>query len=305
MRRHRSLMPTLLALTGALALGGTPVAAQAPDRIDLPPGFQPEGIAAHGTTIFVGSLADGSIWAGDVRTGEGDILVPGEEGAISVGMDHEDGANRLWVAGGATGQVRVFDSVSGEALGVWQFEAGFINDIVITDAGAFATDSQQPQVLHVPLGDDGTLPAEDGGRSIAISGDLEYVEGFNANGIVARDGWLLIVQSATGGLFRVDPASGTSFAIATGEEGVTGGDGLELHGDVLYAVRWGGDQVAALELGPLTDTAALIARLTSDDFDVPTTVAVADDQLWVVNARFGTDATAETEYWITRLPLRP
>jgi hypothetical protein len=40
---------------------------------------------------------------------------------------------------------------------------------------------------------------------------------------------------------------------------------------------------------------------TSDDFDVPTTAALVGDALWAVNARFGTEPAAESEYWITRV----
>ena len=34
---------------------------------------------------------------------------------------------------------------------------------------------------------------------------------------------------------------------------------------------------------------------------MPTTLALLGDDLWAVNARFGTDPGPETEYWITRL----
>ncbi len=62
-----------------------------PDRIDLPDGFRPEGIAiAHGRTAYVGSsLADGDIYAADLRTGEGSVISEGP-GTSSVGLklDH-------------------------------------------------------------------------------------------------------------------------------------------------------------------------------------------------------------------------
>ena len=37
-----------------------------------------------------------------------------------------------------------------------------------------------------------------------------YIAGFNANGIVASRGWLILVQSNTGQLFRVDPRTGAT-----------------------------------------------------------------------------------------------
>ena len=46
-----------------------------PDQIDLPDGFFPEGIeSGRGTSVFVGSLIDGAIWRGDLRTGSGAVL---------------------------------------------------------------------------------------------------------------------------------------------------------------------------------------------------------------------------------------
>jgi hypothetical protein len=39
--------------------------------------------------------------------------------------------------------------------------------------------------------------------------------------------------------------------------------------------------------------------------DVPTTATITLGGLYVVNARFTTPPTPDTEYWITRLPLKP
>ena len=74
MRRSR-----LIGLVVALLMS-IPVSAAAessyPDVISLPGGFFPEGIAVgDGHTVYVGSLADGSIWSGDLRTGEGEVVV--------------------------------------------------------------------------------------------------------------------------------------------------------------------------------------------------------------------------------------
>ena len=55
-----------------------------------------------------------------------------------------------------------------------------------------------PQVLVVPLGDDGALPAPDDAFAVPIAGDLEYGEGFNVNGIVAADAGLVVVHSRDG-----------------------------------------------------------------------------------------------------------
>ena len=70
-----------------------------PDRIDLPVGFQPEGITiGKAPYAYVGSLADGDIYRADLRTGEGKVISEGP-GTPSVGLKL-DKFGRLYVAGG-------------------------------------------------------------------------------------------------------------------------------------------------------------------------------------------------------------
>ena len=72
---------------------------------------------------------------------------------------------------------------------------------------------------------------------MALTGDLSYSAGFNANGIAARGGWLVLVQSNEGLLFKVNPRTGETTQIDTGGVLVTNGDGLELRGKTLYVVE--------------------------------------------------------------------
>lgn len=120
-----------------------PGADRFPDIVPLPDGFQPEGITSGpGATAYVGSLADGAIWSGSLRTGEGDILVEGEPGRTAVGTEYDRRTGRLWVAGGATGEIRAYDADSGDLLQTYQVEgAGFLNDLTVTRDAVYATDS--------------------------------------------------------------------------------------------------------------------------------------------------------------------
>ena len=279
---------------------GSPAAAGL-DRIDLPAGWQPEGIAVLGDQLVVGSLADGAIWRADPLTGEGDIFVPGTEGSVAVGLEADEANGRLWIAGGDTGEVRAYAADSGELLVTYSFEAGFLNDLVATPEAVYVTDSVMPQVLVVPIAADGSLPGPDAVQALPITGELEYGEGFNVNGIVAAPAGLVVVQSSTGDLFRIDPATGESTRIDLGDATLTAGDGMLLDGNTLYVVRNQENTIAVLELDDAATSATQVAELTSGDFDVPTTVALLGDDLWAVNARFSTEATPETEYWITRL----
>src|SRR5262245_25216336 len=95
-----------LATVPALMLGLVTTSANAapttttfPTRIELPDGFQPEGIAIAGRTAFFGSRADGDIYAADLKSGTGKVISEGP-GTGSLGMK-VDRFGRLFVAGAA------------------------------------------------------------------------------------------------------------------------------------------------------------------------------------------------------------
>jgi sugar lactone lactonase YvrE len=276
-----------------------------PTRIDLPRGFMPEGIESWGKWLYAGSLADGSIFRVNAKTGEGEIIVPGEAGKVAVGL-HVDRRGRLWVAGGPTGQVRVYDARNGDLLETYQFTGtGFLNDLDITRNAVYITDSPNKQLAVIPLGRGGRLPDPSAVRLLPLSGDFELAAGFNANGIAARGPWLVMVQSATGFLFKVHPVTGRTQRIDTGGYLLTNGDGLELRGkNTLYVVRNFSNLVAVLRLSQGLTRGRLIGEITGvpGQLSVPTTATITLGALWVVNARFG---ITTDEYWVSRLPLRP
>jgi sugar lactone lactonase YvrE len=293
------------AMTESPGAAGASAAPTSATQVDLPPGWQPEGIARLGTDVFVGSLADGAIYRIDAATHEGDIIVPGQEGAMAVGIEADEPNGRIWVAGGGTGEVRVYAADRGDLLETYSFEGtGFINDVAFTGDAAVATDSNVAQLLVIPLGADGSLPPPEDATATPISGDLVYQEdAFNANGIVAAaDGTPIVVQSVTGGLFRVDPTTGATTAIDTGGADLTAGDGMYIDGSTLYVSRNQAEIIATLELDEALSTASLVSELTSDGLDIPTTLTLVGDDLWIVNARFGTEATPETEYSVSIWP---
>jgi hypothetical protein len=286
-----------------------------PNQIDLPNGFRPEGIeSGRGTSFFVGSLADGAIWRGDLRTGSSKELAPGATtGRVSVGIAYEASRNRLWVAGGGpglfgTGEVRVYDASSGDLLATFvpPGDVGFLNDVAITQDAVYVTDSFIAQLVKIPLPADGSLPAEGSVKLLPVTGDFEQAPGVaNLNGIVAKSGVLIVAQSNTGKLFRVDPATGVATLINLGNKVTLDTvDGLELQGRTLYAVR-NTNVVTVVRLDSQLATGTVLGDITDPRLDVSTTGTVAAGRLWVVNARFTTPPTPDTKYWITQLPLRP
>jgi hypothetical protein len=227
-----------------------------------------------------------------------------------VGMQLEErdsGPARLWVAGGPTGAVTVYDAESGRPLGRWTVPgSAFLNDVTLTEDAAYVTDSQGQRLVVVPLRDDGALPSRDGVRTLPLTGDVEFDPNeFNANGIRTLDEDLLaLVQSNTGRLFLVDPASGATDAVEGTEGDLVGGDGLELGVGRLFVVRGGGgDDVAVLRLRQAGRSARVERVHTQAEFDVPTTATFADGRLWAVNAWFDTEPTPTTEYTVVRVDL--
>jgi hypothetical protein len=305
------LVFVLAPLPATAALAGN--SGNFPERIDLPLGFAPEGIeSGRGTSVFVGSLVDGAIWRGDVRTGTGTVIAPGAPGRASVGMAYEARRDRLWVAGGGpgfgmgVGDVRVYDGSTGDLRATYVVPAGvnprFLNDVAVTRDAVYVTDSFNPQLVVIPLPADGSLPSTDSATLLTVGGDFVQEPGANLNGIVAKSGVLLVGQSSTGELFRVDPATGIAEEVDLGGDVLPSPDGLELRGHRLYAV--GGGLVTMVRLRARLASGVVLGTIEDPGLDVPTTATVAAGRLWVVNARFGTPPPG-TEYWITQLPLRP
>jgi len=310
--RRRQILTGLSAAAVAAAVV-TPQRASAaggvfPTTIQLPDGWLPEGITIGAAPFaYFGSRADGSIYRASLVTGAGRVIARGPgEGFPSIGLKI-DQHNRLFVAGGSAGTARVVDTGSGRLLANYTFttiEPMFINDVVLTPWGHYFTDSMEAALYHLPLGPGGRLPTQSQVRRIPLRGDWAQVPGFNANGIVRTpDGaGLLVVQSATGLLYRVDPSSGVAEQVDLGGYLLTNGDGLLLERDTLSAVLNQLNTVAVLRMSADGRSGRLVAELTDPRFDVPTTVAAYRGRLYLPNARFTTPPTPETPYTAVAIP---
>ncbi|WP_242884102.1 superoxide dismutase [Actinomadura litoris] len=285
-----------------------PGAAVFPTTIRLPNGFQPEGIATGpGPVAYIGSMADGSVYRADLRTGAGAILSRGT-GTQALGLK-SDPSGRLFVAGGAGGDARVLDTRTGRVLASYRLAAGpgFVNDVVLTQGAAWFTDSTNPVLYKLPLRG-GRLPSA--AVPIPLTGDLVYRGGegsaaFNANGITPTpDGrGLVVVQSNTGGLFRVDPATGATRRVDLHGESLPEGDGLLLRGRTLFAVQNRFDTVAVLRLNAAGTEGRVLRRVKDARLDLPTTVAAFGSRLYLPNIRFfATGPTPHISYNAVAIP---
>jgi len=296
-----------------LALLAIPTEAGAARHVDpglvttspMPDGFQPEGIAIGSQPFaYFGSLADGSIYKASLLDGQGQRIGPAP-GTPSVGMKI-DRRGRLYVAGGPAGNGRIVSGETGEILAGFTFATGatFVNDVVLTPDAAWFTDSLTPVLYKVPRFPGGRLATQADVVTVPLTGDLVFQPGFNVNGISRTpDGkGLIVVQSNTGGLFRVDPATGVTTAIDLGGESVVNGDGLLVRGRTLYVVQNRNNTVAVIRLDPSGTRGTIRDRLTDPRFDTPTTVARFGSLLYLPNARFATPPTPATTYSANAVP---
>lgn len=288
------------ALTALLLLApAAPAGTSAQRTIPLPDEFRPEGIASGaGSKFYVGSIPQGSVYRGSYRTGEGEVLVPPHEGRNHIGLKVDTRHDRLFVAGGMSKGIYVYDADSGADVASFALpDAGFVNDVVLTRRAAYFTDSQVQQLYRVSLGKDGSIGEP---TRLPITGDFQYTTGFNANGIEALPGGrtLIVVKTNTGQLFTVDAKSGASREIELNMP-VDFGDGLLLHGRTLFVVQNQLNRVALVKLGRHLEKGWVVGYLSNDKLDIPTTIAPFKHFLYAVNARF--DRPDESDDDIVRL----
>jgi sugar lactone lactonase YvrE len=275
------------------------------EKIALPNAFAPEGIEiALGHRFYVGSVANGAIYTGDLRTGAGDILVqraltPNTRGATGIEYDR----GRLWVAGAGFGTARVYDASTGTLELEYQLATPpgtFINDVVVTNRAAYFTDSQRPVIYRIALSANGVPGAL---TTIDLGGQYTHVPGqFNLNGIVATPSGkqLIAVQTFSKKLLLIEPKTGNATTIDHGAYNLENGDGLLLHGSTLYVVQNRSNKVAVFQLSTDLTEATFVRAIMDADFDVPTTIDRAGERLYVVNARFGTTTPTDQSYHVVK-----
>src|SRR5215210_909129 len=194
-----------------------------PASVPLPDGFYPEAIAVgRGHDFYVGSLLDGAVYKGDLRTGQGDVFASGFPSRVVAGLSFDPRSGLLWGVGSDAGAGRafVFDGRSGDLIAAVEVPGAFLNDVVVTREAAHITDSLADVIWSIPLDPRGR-PAGPA-QAIPLSGDFTFVtEGdfpLNLNGIDATPNGrqLVAVHSTLGLLYRIDPGTGTATQIDLG-----------------------------------------------------------------------------------------
>ena len=306
----RILLVTLAAV--ALAIG-VQVAAQenGETRVyTLQPsthGF-PEGIAYDKSSraFFVGATGDGTIYRGTLENPTVSEFILGAPGGEAAGMKVAHG--RLYVAGGFSGRVTVYDIVSRQKVASFEsFGAGMLNDLVVTKNGdVFVTDSFLATLWHITAAQISTGGGTPDGIPVDPEIQSDYSPfSFNLNGIVALNGGpsLVVVQSNTGKLFRIDlnqdaPRGREIHQIAV--EPLVWADGLLIDGAELLVVQNGAPATLNfVRLNAQATRGTVVERRTDPSLRESSTIAKARNFYLVVNPDFTGQATPFT---VTGLP---
>ena len=260
----------------------------------------PEGVAYDHRTgsVFVSSTTDGTIFRGDDsdETLE-QFLAPGGDGrTTAVGLE-VDANGRLFVAGGGTGFVWVYDGVTGALIA--RLSGGssptFLNDIAVDKDGvAYITDSMSPVIYRVVLNGAGGHTIE---RWLELTGTpIVYTAGFNLNGIEASENgkYLFTIQSNTGKLFRIDIATRAIVQVDVGGALFPAGDGLWMRGNTLYVLQNQQETINEVRVQPNQARGTPVGATTDPSFMFPTSLVGARGRMLVVNSQFDRRAPAVT-----------
>lgn len=274
----------------------------------------PEGIARDSQSgdLFVSSSSDGTIFRisedGEVTT----FSIAGADGRTSaLGLSVDPARRHLWIAGGTSQTISVYDIDSGERVRNDPIPdltpTSLPNDVVVDELSgdAYITDSGEPRIY--------TATSEDGVRLLREYTEDELppatFDNSLLNGIDLFDDSesLLVVHTGSRRGFRVSRSDGTLTPIETdgadvGFDGVVYGRASTLHsmlptGNRILRTRLSieGDRLVGEPLAPLESPA----------FASPTTAAQESSngrQLWVVNSQFGA-AAAEPPFTVVGVEL--
>ncbi len=286
----RRVLTSLLALAVIPLLVVPATAGQRPASIPLPIDFQPEGIAVgKGNTFYVGSLRDGDIFRGNLRTGKGKVFIDVDD-RVAAGMRVAKKRDWLVVAGGATGHAWVYDTKDGSTVAdlvLGPAGSTFSNDVAITRRALYFTDTFAPTIYKVPIRKKGRFGAT---RPITVTGPAAATGGFGLNGIDSthRKRRLIVNHTDLGILALVNTATGVSRKIRLSGPDLVAGtlDGLQLEGRTAWVVQNFDNSLAKVRLSPRLTRGRVVDVIRSDLFRIPTTVARHGRWLALVNARF-------------------
>lgn len=252
----------------------------------------PEGIAydERRQLVFVSSTTDGTVFRGSASDETlAAFLPPGADGrTTAIGLE-VDNDGHLFVAGGGTGFVWVYDELTGDLIAALQTGSSptFINDIAVDKNGvAYITDSMSPVIYRAVPNGAGGYSIE---RWLELAGSpIVYGPGFNLNGMVVSPSGqsLFTVQTNTGTLYRIDIATKEIVQLEVSGATFPSGDGLWIRGNTLYVLQNQQAIISEIRVNPAQARGTVVGRTTDPSFMVPTSLVGARGRLLVVNSQF-------------------
>jgi sugar lactone lactonase YvrE len=252
----------------------------------------PESIAAAPTdgTVYVSSFATGAVVKGSTGGALQPFLAAGADGRTSATGLHVDARGRLLVLTGHGLQLQIVDAKTGRFEGRLSANDGHasnLNDLVVTKTGdAYITETGTPAIYRATAGQlagrKGHLTRWVAPKSSVVPNDPSHL---NLNGIAltADERYLLVGQTATGNLYRIDIKTRAIRRVAITGGSLAGSDGLLLRKRVLYVVTHAGG-IAKVALNGKYTAGRISATLTDPTLDFPTSIAASGGRLVVTNA---------------------
>jgi sugar lactone lactonase YvrE len=269
----------------------------------------PESIGYDQQTrdFYIGGLLDGSIVRGNAASAtQATVVLPaGTDGRASAAGIKVDRQRRLWVAGGESAKLFVYQLGSLKLLATFAAREGprrVVNDIAIAaDGEAYVTDSAYPALYHVVMREKPTF--EEWPVDPLV---VPYWGAYNLNGIVVTpdQAALLLVQTSTGKLFRFERSTHAYTIVDLGGGSVPAGDGLAISGQSIFVACNATGSVARISMSSDFRSGEVVTNAPNPRLGFPTAIALDGDGLLVVNAQLDALAAGRSPtlpFTVTRL----
>jgi Cu-Zn family superoxide dismutase len=267
----------------------------------------PESIAAAptGNTIYVSSFLTGAVVKGTAGGALQPFLAAGADGRKSATGLHVDARGRLLVLTGHGLQLQIVDAKTGKFEGRLTANDGHasnLNDLVVTKSGdAYITETGTPAIYRATAKQlarrTGHLTLWVAPKSSVVPDDPSHL---NLNGIAltSDERYLLVGQTATGSLYRVDVKTRAVRRVAITGGSLAGSDGLLLRKRRLYVVTHTGG-IKKVTLNGKYTAGRVTATLTDATLDFPTSIEAIGGRLIVTN---GLKPEGAADFSLTSFP---